>query len=154
MQLPTEADARRFWSKVDRSGGPNACWPWLACRHCRGYGEFGLGLKVEGAHRVAWALEHKRVPKKHVLHTCDNPPCCNPAHLVEGTHQQNMKDRNTRGRQAKGKQHGSVKLTEIQITLIRKRALQGEGIRALAAEFCVNSGHLSRIASGKKWKHL
>jgi len=29
----------RFWSKVDQSAGPNACWPWTAYRNPGGYGE-------------------------------------------------------------------------------------------------------------------
>lgn len=33
-----------------------------------------------------------------VLHTCDNPPCCNPAHLYRGTALDNARDRDTRGR--------------------------------------------------------
>jgi len=54
--------------------------------------------KLWGAHRVAFTFHHGREPQKYVLHSCDNPGCCNPAHLREGTQLENMRDMNERGR--------------------------------------------------------
>lgn len=90
---------KRFWAKVDRSHGPEACWPWMASIAGFGYGRFNCGDKhIEAAHRVAWALAHGHPPKPCGLHVCDNPPCCNPAHLFEGTRADNTHDMMMKGR--------------------------------------------------------
>lgn len=92
--------ASRLWARVDKSGGPDACWPWLGSHTKDGYGTiWSGGNKREGArqtltHRVAWALEHDKPvpPGLMVRHDCDNPPCCNPKHLRLGTQSSNMLD--------------------------------------------------------------
>lgn len=72
----------RFWSKVDRSGGEQSCWPWQAAKNPAGYGVFGLGTGITClAHRVAWFLKKGEWPSENLLHRCDNPACCNHAHL-------------------------------------------------------------------------
>lgn len=89
----------RFWSKVDRSGGPDACWPWLAGRGSHGYGAHYLpGRKQVLAHRHALSLVTlPPAPNAHALHACDNKWCVNPAHLRWGTHAQNMFEAASRG---------------------------------------------------------
>lgn len=90
----------RFWSKVDRSGGPDACHPWMTYRTPTGYGRFGpTSGKSVRAHRVAWELTHGPIPSGlQVLHRCDNPSCCNVRHLWLGTIAQNVADRDAKGR--------------------------------------------------------
>src|ERR1700680_5052102 len=75
--------SERFWSHVDQSGGPDACWPWLISFAQFGYGQFCIEKgKMERSHRVAYALTFGAIPEGMcVLHRCDNPACCNPAHL-------------------------------------------------------------------------
>lgn len=93
-------DPQRFWDYVDRSGGPDACWPWLRARsrRVRGYGRFTQDGVGRDAHREAWERTHGPVPAGlFVLHTCDVPHCCNPAHLYLGTQTDNMRDRKARG---------------------------------------------------------
>lgn len=92
-----------FWPKVDKSAGPDGCWLYMGFRKWDGYG--WLARKRNGkssyltAHRYAWILTNGEVPDGlHVLHRCDNPPCCNPAHLFLGTHQDNMADKARKGR--------------------------------------------------------
>lgn len=87
----------RFWPKVDRSGGPDACWPFMGHRH-GGYGRLRVEGRLEAAPRVSFFLAHGRWPEPCALHSCDNPPCCNPAHIHEGTHSQNAREREQRGR--------------------------------------------------------
>ena len=75
----------RFWSKV-RKLGPGDCWPWLAATNEHGYGVMrpeGTGPTVK-AHRVSALLDGRDPAGRVVLHSCDNPPCVNPAHLVVG----------------------------------------------------------------------
>lgn len=73
-----------FWLRVDRSGGPFACWPWLGARTAQGYG----WLTVPGrrgsvyAHRFAYELERGPIPDgKQIDHLCRNHSCANPTHL-------------------------------------------------------------------------
>lgn len=99
-EVPTAAD--RFWARVQRGDG---CWLWTGARNEFGYGRVSIRSRVYKAHRVAWYLARGPVPDGiDVLHSCDNPPCCNPAHLHLGTHRQNMREmvaRNPRFARAK-----------------------------------------------------
>src|SRR3990167_6451476 len=90
--------AERFWVRVNRSFGPKTCWPWLGRQVGRGSDRRGH-LYIKGgaanpvykyAPRVAWELTHGPIPPHlKVLHSCDNPICCNPAHLRLGTQKDN-----------------------------------------------------------------
>lgn len=98
--------ALRFWSHVDKSG---ECWEWTAARQPSGYGKMVVGSRLDGSrrfppsHRLAWELTHGPIPQGlHVLHHCDNPPCCNPAHRFLGTDADNAADKVAKGRQATG----------------------------------------------------
>lgn len=90
----------KFWQWVDKSAGPDACWPWLGKRMKAGYGRYRLRRKTHSAHRHALTVSVGDPPDQgaFAMHSCDNPPCCNPAHLRWGTHQDNMNDRMVRGR--------------------------------------------------------
>lgn len=82
----TFGDEERFWEKVDRSGGPEACWPWVALTSGSGYGAFQLDGRLQYAHRVAYEQMIGPIPPRvFVCHRCDTPSCVNPAHLFLGT---------------------------------------------------------------------
>lgn len=88
-------DLARFNLNVDRSGGPDACWPWTGYRHPRTkYGRFFFNGHRHAAHRFACSVGHEISLREGmlVLHRCDNPPCCNPKHLWTGTYQDNSDD--------------------------------------------------------------
>ena len=92
----------RFWSKVDRRG-PDECWPWKGALIPNGYGSLGT-VEVDGrvrtqvgAHRVSFFIANGYWPRM-VRHTCDNPPCVNPAHLLSGDAKSNAQDMLDRGR--------------------------------------------------------
>lgn len=94
----------RFWSRVDIRG-PQECWEWQGGYYYWGYGQvsgFSDG-KQRRAHRVAYFWAYGSIPKgQQVHHSCDNPPCCNPAHLWTGTQADNMQDMASK-RRANGK---------------------------------------------------
>lgn len=89
----------RFWAKVDRSAGPDGCWPFIgACNH-DGYGLFSTPDALVAASRVAWEITVGLIlGGLWVLHHCDNPPCCNPTHLFLGTNSDNQRDSVAKGR--------------------------------------------------------
>ena len=79
---------------------PNGCLTWTGCTNDFGYGVTWFNGKVLYAHRVAWALVNGPIPKGlHILHSCDNPPCCEPAHLRADTQAANNADMRAKGRQ-------------------------------------------------------
>ncbi len=94
-----------FWQHV-RRGAAHRCWRWKGYRNSDGYGQYtarGLGTLL--AHRVAFELSKGPIPAKAVVrHACDNPACCNPLHLLIGSHADNVRDRDERGRAAWQKQ--------------------------------------------------
>jgi hypothetical protein len=98
--LPADV-APRFWKHV-QIGAESECWPWLGAIADNGYGRFKRGgdRGVAQAHRVAWALANEQdVPDGlHVLHSCDNRPCCNPAHLRAGSQRENVREAYDKGR--------------------------------------------------------
>ena len=95
----------QFWQRVDNSAGSDACWPWMGCTLPSGYGRCMWRGRQENAHRIAWSLttalpipRGRSKTSELILHSCDNPQCCNPRHLRKGTHQENMNDRDERRR--------------------------------------------------------
>jgi hypothetical protein len=91
--------AERFWAKVEKRG-PDDCWEWTAVRSRAGYGRFCINYQTHPAGRIAWALVHDGYWPDGMLacHTCDNPPCRNPAHIFPGTLRDNQLDAMQKGR--------------------------------------------------------
>lgn len=144
----------RFWTKVVKNG-QDECWFWSAGKSRGRYGQFWMEGRVEGAHRVAWAIKNGVVPDgMHVLHRCDNPTCVNPSHLWLGTHADNMADREAKGRghQPKGARNGSARLTREIVRQIRHVYANGTKTQARLAEiFGVNNTCISKIVRREKW---
>lgn len=98
--------AERLERRIDKSGGPDSCWEIAGFGNTNGGHVF---IKIENrpvyAHRLAWELANGPIPEGMVVcHECDNPRCCNPAHLWLGTVADNNADRSAKGRSFRGKQ--------------------------------------------------
>ena len=111
----------RFWKKVSPSN-ENGCRIWTGSKSLRGYGQFKAEDQNVSAHRFAWELANNcKVPEgKMILHTCDNPSCCNKDHLYCGTHTDNMRDRQQRYSVKPGTASWMAKLHGGEIWLIRR----------------------------------
>lgn len=160
----------RFWSKVDRSGGPDACWPWTAYRDHGGYGVVHRSGHVWRAHRLALTLLGGDRPGLFALHRCDNRPCCNPSHLYWGTHKDNANDRVSRNRDGGLKRRGdrngtrlhpesvvrgsaspAAKLTEVDVQEIRSLGLRPCEVQR---RYGVSPSQAKRIVLRQTWKHV
>jgi len=151
----------------------------MAALDGHGYGNIGSGGhsgKTLKAHRVAFELAKGPIPAGlGVLHDCDTPRCCNPAHLRLGDQQANMQDMARRGRSgpknnpscmprgerhglrihperaARGERVGGAKLKEADVMAIRASTLSQ---RALARQFGVSRRTITLILQGKTWRHV
>ena len=108
----SKKDITRFWSKVDKNGPTmphmkSHCWLWTAATNSRGYGQFWAAGRQVRANRAAWMIANNSIScGLYVCHSCDTPTCVNPSHLFLGTHIDNVRDRDSKGRQAKGDKNG------------------------------------------------
>ncbi len=131
----------------------SGCWVWGGSTDHDGYGQFSHDLNDFKAHRVAWEIEYDvLIPAGLcVLHACDNPPCCNPAHLFLGTQGDNTADKVAKGRQLRGSSIGTTKLTENDVRDIRA---SDTNQYELARLYRVQQSQISRIKRRKRWTHL
>lgn len=172
MPALTAADIERFHRLV-AGGDPDECWPWPLGKDKDGYGKFSARGTTLRAHRVAYFLATGIDPGDAlILHTCDNPPCCNPGHIFDGTAQVNILDCKAKGRlntaagslhgsqtkpssRARGERAGGAKLTAEQVADIRTSYLAG-GIthQQLADRYEVRREAVSCVLRGENWRHL
>jgi hypothetical protein len=152
--------ALRFWAKVNKDGpipthrpdlGP--CWIWLAAKSRQGYGHFYDGMKTTLAHRFIFQFYNPSSFNKTLLvcHACDNPSCCNPTHLWQGTPHDNTLDSHVkgRGRSLKGYRGPRAKFTLEQARKIytEHRGIRGETAR-LARKYNVSHCVILHIIRG------
>lgn len=145
------------WACIDRSAGPDACWPWTFTTDREGYGVFKKDRRHYRAAR--WVLQQKLGRPLDVAektrHTCDNKICCNPAHLIPGTHADNTRDAVERARLRRGTGHWNARIDEGQAVAIRRRyAAGGITYTQLAKEYSVSSSHIGAVVRREIWAHL
>lgn len=77
-----------------RFGGPKECWEWQGAKNNHGYGQIRINGAHMYVHRAMFEACHQRPISKgrSLLHSCDNPSCCNPSHLREGEQSENLQD--------------------------------------------------------------
>ena len=156
----TDELRQRFWSYVD-TRAPNDCWVWSGGRFTDEYGQFRAGSRKVKSHRIAFELSCGRAVKTGLIvcHSCDNPPCCNPTHLFEGTHKDNAQDREAKGRGARfnlpvlrGEDNPAAKLCSGQVLEIRLLRQSGLSLRAIAHRYCVSVSQVRNIVKGTAWQ--
>lgn len=163
-----------FWSFVDKGGPPHPvlgtpCWVWTGRRDRKNYGN---GTRGKLSHRDAWERHTGEDPGRMcVLHKCDNPPCCNPAHLFLGTKADNVRDMMNKRRngygigeshgsrthpesRARGERSGSARLTTDAVHAIRRDAVSGRSHGLIAKDYGVARQTISKIVNRKAWKHI
>lgn len=153
--------AERVWQHVSCSDG-DACWEWMGHRNDKGYGLIWIGPASGGctmAHRAAWESANGPIPDGLcALHRCDNPSCCNPAHLFVGTIADNNADRDAKGRQRTrglpGESNPNAILTEGDVVEIKARRAEGESLAVIARDFPVSKQTIWMIVRGHKWAHV
>jgi hypothetical protein len=156
-----ESILRRLAAKSRMEG---ECLVWTGAKHSNGYGSITIGGRKgrrESTHRAAWIARHGEPPaeKPFVLHKCDNPPCWRDEHLFLGTHADNMEDMRRKGRSKWSRGHGQrrcedapgAKLTNAQVSEIKRRLMAGETQRSIAAIYGVSFVAIGHIKRGRNF---
>jgi hypothetical protein len=128
--------------------------PWRAERSGRRGACGGRRRRVPGADLSDLLLRYEAggVGEAHVLHTCDNPPGANPAHLYLGDDAANHADMVARGRSNTGDRNPNARLTWEEAAAIRARHAGGEGYRRLARAYGVDLKTIARVVRGEGWR--
>ncbi len=138
----------------------NGCHEWTGRKDKKGYGKEGYRSKYVTAHRLLWMFERGPLTKSQwLLHTCDNPSCCNLDHLYIGTPKDNAIDMYCRKRQGKrnyckGERSNLSTLTELQVIEILKMKKNGLCGSVIARTFGVTKTAIYHILNGASWKHI
>lgn len=150
MGRPRIPSEHKFYAKIEKSNG---CWKWIGSFDRDGYPLFWDGdiQKMKRGHQYSYELHHGERNGKCVMHTCDNPSCVNPAHLVLGSHADNCADKIAKDRHAKGETQGSSKLTEADVKVIKSR--RSESYKIICEDFGLVPSTVYRIWNNQSWKH-
>lgn len=135
-----------FMSRIEKT---DTCWLWKGSKNEYGYGIILMpGEKPVRAHRFVYEQLVGPIPEgKILLHSCDNPPCVNPAHLTPGTKAENLYDSMKKGRRAVGEKHWNSKFSAEQIAAIRADPRTQTEI---AKEYGVSQPYIGRIKRGTR----
>lgn len=151
----TTEELIRFWQSIDERG-EDECWPWLKSTNQDGYGRIKFRRRPFTSTRVSYFLYHGIELIGLACHTCDNPACCNPLHLFDGTHQQNALDRERkgRGRPTCGTNSNLAKINDeiaydIQLEIVAKTP-----DIVIAEKHAVSKETIANIRKGYQWIHV
>ena len=157
------SEIKKFWKRTKRIEGSDCLW-WTGNKKETGYGKVRMDGKTWRAHRACYVICHGNIPDGlHILHSCDNPSCVNPDHLSAGTHQENMRQMQIKGRNGNNKIPFFLrrrkpirnKLSSDDVAKIREAYfIGGKTQMCLAAIFNISQSQISAIVTNKVWKSL
>lgn len=131
----------------------NGCIDWMGMRDRDGYARYGEKAKIVS--RLVWEKSNGKIPPKMcICHTCDNPGCVNIEHLWLGSVRENNLDKEKKGRSPHGKNHHKAKINDNDVIEIRKLYQNGMFQIDIGKKYGLCQTSISRILSGKGWKHL
>lgn len=140
----------KYLSTVDA----DSCWEWQGHRTRGGYGTVSGTSSPRVASRVAYETWIGPIPDGMVIcHSCDNPPCCNPAHLFVGTSRENTEDMLNKRRGIHGERHHWHRLTDEEVHTIRFLANQGFQQRPIARMIGCSQSQVSNIVRRSQRAH-
>lgn len=158
----TELDPARgrpgeSWILENRDYGGDDCleWPFSTNPFGRGMVVF-QGKRMTAPRAMCWAAHG--APQSRLMqaaHSCGNGHlgCMNPRHMRWATHMENVIDRAEHGRDRKGEEINTAKLTEKEVREIRK--LRGSASCSRIAEsYGVTKATVVKIMSRKTWAWL
>ena len=138
-----------------RTGDRSVCWEWPFSKYATGYGSVSYKGRTVLTHRLACELDGRPIGDGLVTrHLCNNPPCCNPAHLKEGTQSENLADMIWSGRSTRGTKNTQAKLTAQQVLEIVDRCNVGATQASVAEVYGICRPNVSAIMSGYTWAWL
>jgi hypothetical protein len=139
-----------FWKRVLIGNG---CWVWVGGKKETGYGKFYFRGKYTRAHRTAWEIVNgqKIPPGLVVRHSCDNPACVRPGHLLLGTMANNVRDREERGRSAPTP---NTLLTKQEVKDIKRRILSGDNLNNIAKDYKMSYAAIYDIKAERTWNSV
>lgn len=130
------------------------CLLWTGSLSRDGYGLLWFRGVNQRTHRVAWILAHGAVPLGlQVLHRCDRRPCIEVSHLWLGINNDNMSDRDSKERLARGERQGNATLTKEDVLEIRSLRGIETGV-ALGRRFGVSHTTISMVQLRRSWRHI
>lgn len=149
------------------------CWLWTGPIVTRGYGIVHTNRRHVLAHRMSWEIHKGPIPDGlFVCHHCDTTSCVCPDHLFLGTHGDNARDKERKGRSRHvmgdrngsrlypehapmGERNGNAKLSEVKVRLIRDLHASGDYSQSrIAAISGLSQQHVSKIVRGVRWRHV
>lgn len=152
-----EERLKKYTSPTPTESG---CILWIGYKDEQGRGYISIKHKPHRVHRVSYELHKGKILDGLVIrHTCDNTSCINPDHLITGTQADNMNDMKERNRRkgivaVKGEKHGKSKLTDNQVTEIKRLLTEQYTYSYIASLFNVSRHTIGAINNNKVWKHI
>ncbi|MDO8703390.1 MAG: HNH endonuclease [Sulfuricaulis sp.] len=158
---PPSGRSLALWLKSRTVESPSGCWDWTGAQQGVGYGFVPAKMhKSRYAHRAMYEAVCSPIPSGYfVLHSCDNPRCINPAHLMVGTHKDNMRDRDAKGRtklppHTCGQKQPAAKMTDETVIAARRDVANGMKQKDAAAKYGIGITTMYYIVKRLRWRHV